>query len=218
MPEPTPTPTPNPTPTPPPQDDIKALKDQVAALLKEKESWSKGTPSPEDPSLTDKVKKEQDDRNRKNSDVKELESALVFNMSSTEFLKSNSDFLPKDVADIFKVADKETYASPIEKSNATKAAIIQSFFSQQANLESLTHGQQSVLADYLKLTKNGKEEKAREMYDTLFEPALASIKRVKKAEEIMKANQGYGSNTDADQAYKDKLMKMADKKFSRGKN
>jgi hypothetical protein len=177
----------------------------------------KTDPKLDDPSLSDKVKKEKEERDRKNSDSKSLEGALMFNMGSAEFLKTNEAILPKEVVDIFKIAERETYGSALEKANATKAAIIQSYFSQQANLEILTPSQQSVLADYLKLTKNGKEDKASEMYDNLFEPALNAMKRIKKAEEILKSKSGMGGTTDSEQAYKDKLMTMADKKFSRGK-
>ena len=175
-------------------------------------------PPKEDPSLSDKVKKEQEDRDRKANDSKALESALMFNMTSAEFLKTNEKILPSGIADIFKVAEKENYSSALEKANATKAAIIQSFFSVQANLELLTPTQQTVLADYLKLTKNGKEDKANETYSNLFEPTLASLKRLKKAEEIAKAKAGFGGQSHSEQAYKEKLMSMADKKFSRGKN
>lgn len=210
-PEPTPPNTPPTPPAPPPTDDLAGMKAELEALRKEKAQWS------QDPSLSDKLKKEQEDRDRKNSDSKSLESAIMFNMTSSEFLKTNESLLPKEVAEIFKLAERENYSNAVDRANATKSAIIQSFFSQQSNLEMLTPSQQSTLAEYLKLTKNGKEEKAREIYDNLFEPALASLKRVKKAEELFKAKQGFGGNTDADQAYKDKMSNMAKTKFFRGK-
>jgi hypothetical protein len=204
-------------PTPAPQDDIKSLKDQIAALQKEKESWSKPKDSP-DPSLSDKVKKQQDDQIKKNFDSKQLESALMFNMGSAEFLKTNESLLPKDVADIFKVAEKEIYGSATEKANACKAAIIQSFFSQQANHEVLTPSQQSILADYLKLTKNSKEEKATEIYDNLFEPTLSAMRRVKKAGELNRSKHGFRNGSTGDSQYKEKLMTLSRKHYLGEKN
>jgi hypothetical protein len=199
-------------PEPAPQDDVQALKGELEALRREKANWSSNQEG-----LNDKVRREREDQDRKNADHKNLESALTFNLTSQTFLKSNESVLPKDIGEIFKAAEKESYSSAIEKANATKSAIIQNFFSQQSNVDYLTDSQKSTLADYLKLTKNGKEEKASQIYDNLFEPALSTLKRVKKAEEVAKASQGYGGNTDMDQAYKARLMEMANKKYFGGK-
>jgi hypothetical protein len=193
-------------------DELSTLKSQLEALQKEKATWASSHES-----LNDKVRKENEEKARKQGDSKALESALTFNLTANEFIKSNETILPKDISDIFKVAATEKYDSAIDRANATKAAIIQSFFSQQSNVELLTESQKISLADYLKLTKNGKEEKARELYDNLLEPALGTLKRVKKAEELSKSNSGFGLSTDADQAYKEKLMKIAEKKFFKGK-
>lgn len=201
-----------------PNEELTKLREENQRLKTENESFMKKKKDEDDQSLTDKVKKEQDERDKKNSDSKSMESALMFNMGAAEFLKTNESILPKGVTDIFKMAEKENYGNAVEKANATKAALIQAFFSQQSNLELLTSSQQSILADYLKLTKNGKEEKAREIYDSLFEPTLMTLKRVKKAEDLGKAKAGFGDNTDTDKAYKDKLMGMANKKYFGGKN
>ncbi len=197
-----------------------------ADLLEAKKPPAKTDPDPkpapkpepkDDLSLNDKVKLERDALDKKASEGKALESALMFNMGAAAFLKENGSILPKEIEEIFKAADKETYENAIQKSNATKAAIIQSFFSQQSNVELLTENQKSALADYLKLTKNGKEEKAKDVYDNLFDSALGTLKRVKKAEELNRAKLGLGSDGGIDQAYKEKLSKMAEKKFFRGK-
>ncbi len=168
--------------------------------------------------LNDKVKIDQDQRSKRDSDSKQLESALTFTLTSGDFLKQNESILPKGASDIFKAADKEMYDSPINKANAIKVGLIDLHFSQQSNVDFLTDDQKELLADYQKLTKNSKEEKSNEIYKTVFKPSIDTMKRVKKAEELARANQGYGGNTDLDQAYKDKLTKMAEKKFFRGKN
>lgn len=199
----------------PPQDDVQALKAELESLRKEKAEWSSQKNKAE-MTLNDKVKLEREDQEKKQADSKTLESALTFNLTSRDFLKSNESILPKDISDIFAAADKEKYDSAIQKANATKSAIIQSFFSQQSNVDVLTDSQKNVLADYLKLTKNGREDKAKEVYENLFEPALSTIKRVKKAEELARQSQGFGGTNDADQAYKEKLIKMAQKKFFKG--
>lgn len=194
------------------KDDVQALKKELDMLREEKKTWSSGQEG-----LNEKVQRERQDQEKKASDSKNLESALTFNLTSGTFLKANESVLPKEIGDIFKAAEKESYSSAIEKANATKSAIVQAFFSQQANVDYLTDNQKTTLADFLKLTKNGKEEKAQAIYDNLFEPALSTLKRVKKAEDLAKQNQGFGGNTDVDQAYKARLTEMANKKYFGGK-
>lgn len=198
-------------------DDINSLKDKIAALEKEKTQWT-STKNEQELSLNDKAKRDRDDQDKKSSDSKALEAALMFNISSPEFLKQHESILPKGADDIFKLADKEKYDSPIQKANAIRAALIDLYFSQQSNNDFLTEYHKESLAEYQKLTKNGKEEKSKEIYENIFKPALNTMKQVKKAEELSKGKQGLGGNTDADQALKDKMIKMGEKKFFKGKN
>jgi len=191
-----------------PAAELASLKAELEQLRKEKQELIK-----KDLTLNDKVKLEQEDRQKKESDSKVLESALTFNLTSAEFLKLNESVLPKEIGEIFQAADKEKYDSAIHKSNATKAAIIQSFFSQQSNVDLLTGSQKSILEDYLKLTKNGKEDKAREMFDNLFEPTLNTLKRVKKAEELYRSKNGYRGDSKGDSQYREKLMSLSRKHF-----
>ncbi len=208
------TPPVTPPAVPPSQDpDMAALKAELETLRAEKKALAD-----KDLSLGDKVRNQNDLKSKADADSKSLESALTFNLTSADFLKMNESLLPKEIGDIFKVAASENYDSAIHRANATKAEIIQSFFKVQANVDLLTDSQKNTLADYLKLTKNGKEERSREIYDNLFEPALGTMKRVKKAEELNRSQSGFAGSTDVEQAYKEKLVKMAEKKFFKGKN
>jgi hypothetical protein len=191
-----------------PTEDVQALREKIAALEKEKEGWQ----SSKDVTLNDKVRREREDRDKKDSDTKNLESALTFNLTSAEFLKANESILPKEIGEIFKAAEKEKYESSIERANATKAAIIQAFFTQQANVDLLTDNQKVYLADYLKLTKNAKEEKAKEIFENLFEPSLSMLKRIKKAEELGLNRMGL-KDPKGDAQYKEKMMKLSKKHF-----
>lgn len=193
-------------------NDVQALKERIAALEKEKQEWSSKGGNKDDLSLNDKVKREREDQDKKNHDSRMLESALTFNLTSSDFLKQNESLLPSDISDIFKAADKETYEGAIQKANAIKSAMVQRFFNEQSNVDMLTESQKSVLADYMKLTKNGKEEKARDIYDNLFEPTLNVLKRVKKAEELTRSKMGY-RNDKGDSQYKEKLMSLSRKHY-----
>lgn len=179
--------------------DLKAANAKLAADL---EAAGKKKPA-DDPDLSEKARLAREAEDKKKGDSKALEKALTFSLKSQEFLKQNESLLPKDVADIFKQAEKETYDSAIEKDAAIKAGMIQSFFSVQANVELLTPGVRAHLDDYLKLTKTGKQEKAQAVYETIFEPAFEMLKRLKKAEALGK---GYGGQGDNETAYKNKLM------------
>lgn len=176
----------------------KELADQIAKL------------SAKDKDLLDKAKDQQNEKDRNHIDSKALEQALTFSLKSEAFLKENESLLPKDVKDIFKIAEKETYNDAVEKASAIKSGIIQSFFSIQANMDLLTDSQKSSLEDYLKLTKTGKQDKAQNMYDQVFEPTFQMLKRIKKAEVMSK---GGANHTDAEQAYKKKLMDGSSKHY-----
>lgn len=164
----------------------------------------------DDPELIDKAKKQRESDDLKASESKQLESALRFSLKSEDFLKINGPLLPKDVGDIFKQAESEKYKDAIQKDRAIKSGIVQSFFKVQANLDLLTPGLKTNLDEYLKLTKDGKEERAQHVYDNVFEPAFEMLKRMKKAEALSK---GFGSEDDADTAYKNRMIALSKKHY-----
>lgn len=157
--------------------------------------------------LRDKVTKETQQRESRNKEAKQIERALDFTLSVDRFVKENSDLLPKEVSDIVRLANQETYDTAIDKAAAMKSAIIQSYFSQQGNVDALTRAQKENLEDYLKLTKKGKEDRAAFIYETIFEPCLETNRKVKKAEEVGRSRSGFATTSDAANAYRDKLMK-----------
>ena len=168
-------------------------------------------PKPEDdPSLADKVRAEREAAEKKQGESKLLENAMRFNMGGAEWLKTNASLLPKNIPDLFKQAEKENYGSEIEKANAIKVGIVSEFFAQQSNLDLLTPGLKTALEDFLKLTKTVKHERASAIWDSVLEPALEMLKRTTKAAQL---NRGLGTPTDAEQAYKDRLMKGSRKHY-----
>jgi hypothetical protein len=183
----------------------KDLETRLAAL--------KSLDPPDDKSLVDKVEADNKAKEKSLSDSKKLEAALTFNLTSDKFVNEHKSILPKEIGDIFAAAEKEKYDSAIDKANATKAAIIQSFFSLQANVDLTTPAQKTAIEDYLKLTKKGKEEKASEIFVNIFEPTLEMIKRIKKAEEVSKGKSGYLEGSPADNSYRDKLVLGSRKHF-----
>jgi hypothetical protein len=194
--------------------EIDAIKAQNQDLLSKIEKLvGKPDTKNDDDDLATKAKKQRESDDKNAGDQKALEAALRFSLKSDEFLKTNAALLPKDVADIFKAAEKEKFNSAIEKDAAVKSGIIQSFFSIQANLDLLTPAVKIQLEDYLKLTKNGKQEKAQEIYDMIFEPAFEMLKRVKKAEMLQK-----GLSDGSDDALIQKRIERSSKHYLREKS
>lgn len=186
-----------PEPDPKPKDDPKAKDD----------------PKPkDDDDLISKARKEREAAEKQKGEVKSIESALSFNMGVEEFVKTNKDLLPSDIDGVLKVALKEKYDSATDKANAIRSAFVQKFFEVQDNVDLLTAGQKTSLDDYLKLTKNGKEQKAGEVYTNIFEPALETLKKVKKAEELGKSRAGVATGNDMEKGYADRLHKSAMKR------
>jgi hypothetical protein len=168
-----------------------------------------GDPAKTDDDLLTKAKKQTEEHSKASTDTKKIENALRFNLGVSDYVKNNKDLLPDDIEGILKVAEKENYDTANAKANAVKVGMISSFFSVQANVDALTSAQKVQLEDFLKLTKTGKEEKAEYIFENLFEPAIETFKKVRKAEELAKASQGYGGGSSVETAYKERLMKQA---------
>lgn len=195
------------------------LDQKLAAALKREEEYKaeiermkkgdKKDPPKDDDDLIKKVAKDKETNEEIAKQTKEIERALGFNMRIDMFVKENKDLLPAEVSAIVAQANKETYDSAAAKAGAMKSAIIQSYFAVQANLDSITPAQKVALDDYLKLTKTGKEQRAADIYENIFEPALETVRRVKKAEEVSRSRSGFGVNTETNTAYKDRLVAIS---------
>lgn len=195
--------------------DLKAITDRLEKLEKENAELksSKGKDDKtDDPDLQEKARLAREKKEKEGADSKSIEKALQFTMSSKEWLKQNQSALPKDVAGVFEAAEKENYGSAVEKANAIMDGTLGVFFKQQENLDLLTLAQKTLLEDYLKLTKTGRQEKAREMYENVFEPTFTMKLRIKKAGELAKAGHTDGGS-DAEQAHRNRMMKLSRKHY-----
>lgn len=198
---------------PDPAKELETLKTQLAERDAEIAKFKAAKPLEHD--LTDKARLQREADDKKAHETKALEQAITFNLKSQEFLKQNESLLPKDVADIFAQAEKENYSNAIEKDQAKKAGLVQSFFSVQTNVDLLTPALKTSLDEYLKLTKTGKQEKAQHIFDTVFEPTFEMLKRLKKAEALGKGLAD-GSSQDA---YQKKMIELTRKhQFGEQKN
>lgn len=196
--------------------DLKAKNDALEARLAKIEAAGKPPADDKDKkddlTLEEKARKEREAKDKASGDSKSLEAALTFNLSAKDWLKNNASLLPENVPAIFEQAEKEKYDNAIEKANAIKVSVISEFFAKQANLDQLTGPQKTALAQFQELTKNVKQERVQQIYESIFEPVLETIRKVKKAEALQK---GLADPSDAQDAYKKKLM-MGSRKFHLG--
>lgn len=203
-------------------DDFKKLQSDFAALQallndkKKTEEDPKDKTKKEEDDLFEKNKKEKEEAEKRSRDGKKLEGSIAFNMTLDTFTKSNKSFFGSDIDSILETAKKENYPDAISKAASIKSGMIQSFFSKQENVDLLTAGQKNKLDEYLKLTKNEKENRAIDLFEEIFEPALETMRKVKKAEDLVKAKYGYTSNTQ--DSYKERLMAHSKKAYFKGEN
>ncbi len=190
----------------------RATADKEAKDKTEKEAKDKADKEAKDKEgkggddLRDKIAKEKEAGAKSAAELKVIENSLKFNLSVADFVKGNADVLPAEIPEILRAAEKEKYDTAGEKASAVKSAFIQSFFGVQAHVDLLTTSQKATLDDYLKMTKNAKTEKAEAVYENIFEPALETLKKVKKAEELGKSRLGFASGSKVEDGYKQRLI------------
>lgn len=195
---------------------MKAENEKLKADLEaSKKQAHKPEPKPEpkpedDPSLADKARLEREANDKKVRHERSLESALNFNIAGPNFLKDNVGLLPKTIESIFVAAEKEKYDSAVDKANAIKVGVVSEFFAVQANHDLLTAGQKIELDDFLKLTKNGKQDRVENVYAMIFEPTLETLRKVEKAKQL---NTGTKNQSDAEKQLADKMMKASKKHY-----
>ncbi len=86
-------------------------------------------------------------------------------------------------------------------------------------MDLLTASHKTAVADYLKLTNTGREERAPHVFENIFEPALEMMRRVKKAEDVGKTKNGFGGDKSAaENAYRDKMIAVSKKHYLQEKN
>jgi hypothetical protein len=188
--------------------DYKSMYEGLAKKFEDFEK--KFTTPPDNKDLSEKLKQQRLEEDKKNGDVKKLEAALRFEMQAADWLKTNEKLLPKGIAGILELASKESYDSPVEKDASIKAGIIKEFFSVQENVDLLTASQKAGLEEFLKLTKNAKQERAQSIYDSIFEPTFENLKRMEKAKQV---NQGIRDEKNYESEYKKRLIEGSRKQY-----
>lgn len=201
------------------ESEIKALQEKLTAaeqerdaLKKENEGFkAKPAPKEDEDDLADRARKNRKAADDAKAENKRIESAFKFNLGFEDLVRTNKDLLPKSIQDVVATTASESYDSAVQKANAIRAAVAKNFFEVKENVELLTASQRESLAEFLSLTKNGREERAEFVYENLVEPALETLKKISKATELTKAKLGISGGSVGDNAYKEKLMRISKK-------
>jgi len=202
--------------TPPDAAALAKENAELKAKLAEAEKKSATPPPANDPAdLAAKAAKEREEKEKGAKHEKDLEASIRFISGSKEWVKTNAALLPKNVESILEAAEKENYGSTIQKASAVKEAIVLEFFGHQANLDLLTASQKSTFDEFKGLTKDKRIERSQQVYDSIFEPTFETLKKVKRAEQVSK---GFKDESQGEQAYRDKRLKMARKQHLGEKN
>lgn len=183
------------------------LESELAQEKKKKDKKEGGGDDPDD--ILQKVRREKEDKDNKARETKDVERSIRFNLTIDDFVKSNKDFLPDEVAGILSQASKERYDNEFEKASALKSAILSSYFSVQANVDSLTPAHRKSIEDWKGLTKGDREKRSADIYENVFEPCIETFRRVKKAEEVQRSRSGLAKESVSGEAYKQKLMRVS---------
>ena len=194
--------------------DLKAKVDAYEKAKADDEAKKKDKEKENNDDLATKAAKEREAAEAKAKDSKAIEHAVKFNSNLEKWTKDNATLLPKNMASIIEQANKEKYDSEIQKANDIKVAVVQEFFAQQSNLDLLTDSQKELFADFKNLTKNVKQERVQQFYDSVFEPTLGSLSKIRKAEALQKGLVEPSNNEDA---YTKKLMEKSQQHHFRGK-
>lgn len=159
------------------------------------------------------VDDERDLQRQRDNESREIEAAVAYNYGVRSFIEDNEDLLPSDVKDLIRVAETQNYDNQGQKSRAFKREIMQSFFQVAENRDYLTQYQKQQLEEFEGLTLNGKEAKVEALYSTVFEPALETLRRVTKAQEVERGRRGFSKGTSAQQKYEDNITKLSRKRY-----
>lgn len=187
--------------------EIKAMRAEITEL---KGKGAAGAGAGNDPSIAERVEAERKVREKNKLETDKIERDISYNMGILKFAEDHKSHLAENIGEIITAADKQKFDNHAEKASTLRTEIIDAFFKVQSNLDILTPAQKRNLADFQKLTKDGKRQESEKVYESVFEPALEMVKRVKKAEELNLAARGFATAQGGPlAAYKAKLYEAA---------
>lgn len=162
---------------------VTLTKEQFEALVGKKEEKKE--------SIADEAIKRLENEKKEKEEADELEGAIKFNLSISEFVSKNKNILPDETANIIKTAEERNFKNSSEKANAIRKGIIEAFVKYKENVEKLPQSIQAEVARFNSFTEREKEAQSKRFW-SIVEVGVECKILSRKAEQLQN-NGGHGA-------------------------
>lgn len=182
---------------------VTLTKEQFEALVGKKEEKKE--------SIADEAIKRLESEKKEKEETAEIEDAIKFNLSISEFVSKNKNILPDETENIIKTAEERNFKNSSEKANAIRKGIIEAFIKYKENIEKLPQSIQAEVARFNSFTEREKEAQSKRFWSIVEVGAEYKILS-RKAEQLQ--NNG-GISTAENSAFEQRFLDLG-KKFQKG--
>lgn len=162
---------------------VTLTKEQFEALVGKKEEKKE--------SIADEAIKRLENEKKEKEETAEIEDAIKFNLSISEFVSKNKNILPDETENIIKTAEERNFKNSSEKANAIRKGIIEAFVKYKENVEKLPQSIQAEVARFNSFTEREKEAQSKRFWSIV--EVGAEYKILSRKAEQLQNNGGYGA-------------------------
>lgn len=162
---------------------VTLTKEQFEALVGKKEEKKE--------SIADEAIKRLENEKKEKEETAEIEDAIKFNLSISEFVSKNKNILPDETENIIKTADERNFKNSSEKANAIRKGIIEAFIKYKENIEKLPQSIQAEVARFNSFTEREKEAQSKRFWSIV--EVGAEYKILSRKAEQLQNNGGHGA-------------------------
>lgn len=162
---------------------VTLTKEQFEALVGKKEEKKE--------SIADEAIKRLESEKKEKEETAEIEDAIKFNLSISEFVSKNKNILPDETENIIKTAEERNFKNSSEKANAIRKGIIEAFVKYKENVEKLPQSIQAEVARFNSFTEREKEAQSKRFWSIV--EVGAEYKILSRKAEQLQNNGGYGA-------------------------
>ena len=162
---------------------VTLTKEQFEALVGKKEEKKE--------SIADEAIKRLENEKKEKEETAEIEDAIKFNLSISEFVSKNKNILPDETENIIKTAEESNFTNSSDKANAIRKGIIEAFVNNQENVEKLPQSIQAEVARFNSFTEREKEAQSKRFWSIV--EVGAEYKILSRKAEQLQNNGGHGA-------------------------
>lgn len=162
---------------------VTLTKEQFEALVGKKEEKKE--------SIADEAIKRLENEKKEKEETAEIEDAIKFNLSISEFVSKNKNILPDETENIIKTAEERNFKNSSEKANAIRKGIIEAFVKYKGNVEKLPQSIQAEVARFNSFTEREKEAQSKRFWSIV--EVGAEYKILSRKAEQLQNNGGHGA-------------------------